>query len=115
MENDLLFTLCTNDEWKEYSKSGLFEPESVKSDGIIKCYSGDQIEAAANSHFQEETQGYLIVIDPSRIQVPMKSEKEEIGAVTYLQAAFSIDAVIDRILLKKDPKKGYSVRVKHFD
>lgn len=115
MENDLLFTLITKPEWKVYSSSGIFEPESLAEIGFIKCYHGNQVEAAANEFFTEHNEIFLIVIDPLRIQVPLKNEKS--GTETYpnLYGSFSIDAVIDRIGLKKGKAGKYSVHIKHFD
>ena len=115
MENDLLFTLISKLEWKQISSLGKFEPEYYKKEGHIRCFHGNQVEKAANDLFKDENELLLIVIDPLRIQVPLKNEK--IGQETYpnLYGPFSIDAIIDRIPLKKSKKGTFSVLVKHFD
>ncbi|GAB5408862.1 MAG: DUF952 domain-containing protein [Balneolaceae bacterium] len=115
MENDLLFTLSTKPEWKDFSSSGNFEPSSLKEIGYIRCYQGSQIEDAANNFETTENELLLIVIDPLRIQVPIKNQKQDGEVFPNLYGAFSIDAVIDRILLKKSKKGVFAVHVKHFD
>lgn len=115
MENDLLFTISTKAEWKNYSSSGSFEPTSLKEIGHVRCYHGSQIEQAANKFETEENELLLIVIDPLKIQVPIKNEKVNGEVFPNLYGAFSIDAVIDRIILKKSKKGAFAVRVKHFD
>lgn len=115
MEYDLLFTLIRKSEWKIYSSSGSFEPSSLIENGFIQCYNGKQVEKAANSFFRDEEELFLIVIDPLRIQVPIKSQKSGDEVYPNLYGAFSIDAIIDRILLKKGKKGTFSVHVKHFD
>ncbi|MEQ9265603.1 MAG: DUF952 domain-containing protein [Balneolaceae bacterium] len=115
MENDLLFTLITKPEWKIYSSSGSFEPESLTENGFIRCYHGNQVEAAANELYSQESEIFLIVIDPLRIQVPIKNEKSGENVFPNLYGSFSIDAVIDRIVLKKGKSGKYSVHIKHFD
>ena len=115
MEYDLLFTLITKPEWKTYSTSGSFEPASLIEKGYIQCYTGKQVEQAANSFFEDEHELFLIVIDPLRIQVPIKNEKSGEEIYPNLYGAFSIDAIIDRILIKRGKKGSFSVRVKHFD
>ena len=115
MEYDLLFTLITKPEWKTYSSSGSFEPASLKENGFIQCYSGSQVEFAANNFFNEDDELFLIVIDPLRIQVPVKNEKTGDEIYPNLYGAFSIDAIIDRILIKRGKKGSFSIRVKHFD
>ena len=115
MENDLLFTLTTKAEWKLFSSSGNFEPNTLKEIGFIRCFHGNQIERAANNYYPEEDEILLIVIDPLRIQVPLKNEKIDGDKYPNLYGAFSIDAVIDRIPLKRSKKGAFSVHVKHFD
>lgn len=115
MENDLLFTLITKPEWKVYSTSGSFEPESFAEKGFIRCYHGNQVEVAANELYTQESEIFLIVIDPLRIQVPIKNEKSGETIYPNLYGSFSIDAIIDRIVLKKGKSGRYSVHIKHFD
>ncbi len=115
MEIDLLFTLIKKEDWKSFSASGIFEPESLKEQGFIQCFRGDQVQDAANNTYSEEDELLLIVIDPLRLQVPIKHEKE--GDQTYpnVYGSFSIDAIIDRIIIRKGKKGDFSIRVKHFD
>ncbi|MEQ9310512.1 MAG: DUF952 domain-containing protein [Balneolaceae bacterium] len=115
MENDLLFTLTTKSEWKNFSSTGNFAPSSLNEKGYIRCYHGSQIEKAANDLETEENELLLIVIDPLRIQVPIKNEKYEGEVFPNLYGSFSVDAVIDRIVLNKSKKGTFAVRVKHFD
>lgn len=115
MENDLLFTLISKTDWKLYSQSGSFEPEDLIKKGFIRCYQGNQVEAAANSEFEGIDELLLIVIDPLRLQVPIKKESENGTVYPNLYGAFSIDAVIDRIPIKRSKKGKFSVQIKHFD
>ncbi len=115
MDYDLLFTLIKKPEWKTYSSSGSFEPSSLIEKGFIQCYTGAQVEQAANSFYENENELFLIVIDPLRIQVPIKNEHSGDEVYPNLYGAFSIDAVIDRILIKRGTKGDFSIRVKHFD
>lgn len=115
MEIDLLFTLIKKEDWKAYSASGIFEPDSLEEKGFIHCFTGDQVQDSANNLYPDEDELLLVVIDPLRLQVPIKHEKE--GEQTYpnVYGSFSIDAVIDRIIIRKGKKGGFSVKVKHFD
>ena len=115
METDLLFTFAFKSEWKEYSSSGYVTPKSLDQQGYIKCYHGHQAEVASNNLNSSENEIFLIVIDPLRVHVPIK--KNRIGDELYphLYGSISIDAVIDRILLKKDKKGRFFINIKHFD
>ncbi len=115
MEIDLLFTLIKKEEWKAFSSSGTFEPESLTEQGFIQCYIGVQVQDAANKSYSDESELLLIVIDPLRLQVPIKHEKDGDEVYPNVYGSFSIDAVIDRIILRKGRKGDFSVKVKHFD
>lgn len=115
MEYDLLFTLITKPEWKIYSSSGSFEPLTIQEKGFVQCYDGSQVEYAANTFFKDYDELFLIVIDPLRVQVPIKNEKNGDQIYHNLHGAFSIDAIIDRILVKRGENGSFSIRVKHFD
>ena len=115
MENDLLFALIPKQDWKNYSSSGKFEPLELEESGYIRCYTGKQVEDAANANFEGLDDLFLIVIDPLRIHVPIKHEKDGDSKYPHLYGSFSIDAVIDRINLKRGKNGKYSVLVKHFD
>lgn len=115
MENDLLFTLIYKDDWKEYTKTGYFEPKELSELGHIRCFEGKFAERMANQFFNESEYLLLIVIDPLRIHEPMKRSKEVDIDFTTIHGKFSIDAIIDRISLKKSKKGEFNIRIKHFD
>ncbi len=57
----------------------------------------------------------LLVLDPLRIQEPIKHVKEEDLPLVAIKGSISIDTIIDRISLKKDKEGRFLVQVNHFD
>ncbi|MEX0608333.1 MAG: DUF952 domain-containing protein [Balneolaceae bacterium] len=115
MEIDLLFTAVNDDDWKRITETGSFEPDSFTENGQVKCFEGADAEKIVNLHFSESTTVLLLVIDPLRIQSPIKRFKEDDLSFIAIQGTFSIDAIIDKIKLKKNKNGSFSVKVKHFD
>ena len=115
MEYDLLFTYINKEDWKPFTESGFFTPNTISDEGYIQCFEGKFAENIANTNHTELTQLLLLVIDPLRINVPIKKVTE--GELVYylLQGKFSIDAIIDRISLKKSNNGHFNVRIRHFD
>lgn len=115
MEIDLLFTVIRRSDWKITTEDGQYEPTSYKEEGIVQCLTGDSLEAFLNKNFNEVENVMLVVIDPLRIEAPIKKmEKDGFHFVT-IQGTFSLDAIIDKIPLEKDKEGKYSIKVKHYD
>jgi uncharacterized protein (DUF952 family) len=115
LEYDLLFTFIEPDDWKSNTESGYFSPEYLTEKGFVECFEGKFAEQIANQVHSDSNQLLLLVIDPLRIHEPIK--KEVSGELEYyrIQGKFSIDAIIDRIKLKKSKDGQFNVRIKHFD
>ena len=91
--------------------------------------NGKKWEEIINFKFVDQTDLLLILIDPIRIQVPIKSELNNIKPnneedsfgnskrypVVNLQGKISIDAVIDRIPIQKDKDGLFHVHIETFD
>ena len=116
MNSDLLFHITNKEQWREYSGSGFIKPESLETEGFIHTSEGKQVQDTLNRIFKGEKEVLLLVIDPLRIQEPIKYEKAENGEVSpHIYGQISIDALIDKIPLQADKKGDFSISVKHFD
>ncbi len=115
LEYDLLFTLINKEDWKSDTSSGYFEPADLSENGSIRCFEGNNAEKIANTIFKNSDQLLLLVIDPLRLNVPIKKESQEGIDILAIQGKFSIDAIIDRIQLKKSKNGSFNIRIKHFD
>lgn len=111
MREDLLFHITTRDKWKQYQKDGNYEPESFESNGFIRCFTGDQIEDAANRLFPDKDEILLIVIDVSIIREEVKyKEDEETGEkFPHILGPLSINAVIDKIDIKAEDNGKFKI------
>lgn len=115
MELDLLFTAIKPADWKSVSDNGSFSPDSVEEAGYVRSFTGEQAEDIINHYFEGEEKVMLIVLDPLRIQSPIKHINEDGFKFIAIQGAVSIDAIIDKLKLRSDKKGKFSLNVKHFD
>lgn len=113
---DLLFHLASKEEWRTYSTKGFVVPESLQTEGFVHTSLGNQVQETANRIFAGRDDMLLLVIDPMRIQEPIKYEVAENGEkYPHVYGKFSIDAIIDKLPLKPDKSGKFSINVKHFD
>ncbi len=115
MEYDLLFTFILKSDWKPSIESGMFSPPALKEEGAIRCVTDGMLETYANEQYIGDEEILLIVIDPLRVQAPLKEEKADGGKYPLICGSISIDSVIDKIPLSKGKDGRYSISVKHFD
>jgi uncharacterized protein (DUF952 family) len=115
LDIDLLFTAVKDSDWKTVSEGGRFKPESVEEAGRVRCFVGDEAENIINHYFDKDDTVLLIVLDPLRIQSPIKHIEEDGFKFISVQDSITKDAIIDKIKLTADKKGKFSLNVKHFD
>ena len=111
MEIDLLFAAIKPSDWKD----GSFSPSSVEEEGYVRSFTGKEAEKVVNHYFKGEEKVLLVVLDPLRIQSPIKHIEEDGFKFVAIQGAVSVDAIIDKIKLRSTTKGTFSLQVKHFD
>lgn len=115
MELDLLFLAVKKAEWRNVTENGTINPSVFSKDGQVRSFVGTHAEKIINHNFEGNETVLLVVLDPLRIQSPIKHIKEDGFEYVAIQGEVSMDTIIDKIDLKPDKKGVYSVNVKHFD
>ena len=101
MEYDLLFTVIDDQNWKEIAAEGTFHPASLDELGYIKCIDEKDLERYVNLEILKDKDLILVVIDPLRIKDSIKAEKEDGFNIVKISGSLTLDAIIDKIDLKK--------------
>lgn len=115
MEVDLLFIAIKKADWRSVTENGSINPSVFSSDGQVRSFVGTHAEKIINHNFEGDETLLLVVLDPLRIQSPIKHIKEDGFEYVAIQGEVSLDTIIDKIELEPDKKGAYSVQVKHFD
>ncbi|MEX0720825.1 MAG: DUF952 domain-containing protein [Balneolaceae bacterium] len=115
MEIDLLFTAVKDSDWKKVTETGDLIPDTFSEYGHIKCFEGKDAEEIINQDFEDSSAVLLLVIDPLRIQSPIKRIIEGDFSYIAVQGTFSVDVIIDKIKLEQNKKGRFAIKVKHFE
>ena len=115
MDIEILFTALQNDNWKSFIESGKYEPEELDSTGAITCADGKNLNSYLNGSFPEDDKIMVLVLDPLRIQSPMKRHKSGTEERIMVKEAISLDAVIDKITVGKGDDGKFNMSVRHFE
>jgi uncharacterized protein (DUF952 family) len=111
MRDDLLFHITTKEEWKKFTNSGNYEPESIDSQGFIHCSTGEQVEDTANRLFGDNDEILLLVIDATMLREDIKYEEDESTGQKYphLYNPLNTNAIIDKISIKAEDNGQFNI------
>lgn len=111
MRNDLLFHITTREKWKQHLRNGIYEPESLETEGYIHCSTGNQLQDTANRLFGDKNEILLLVIDASMIREDIKYEKDEETGEEYphIYTSLNSNAVVDKIDIQAEDNGSFSI------
>lgn len=115
MDIDLLFVAIKTPDWSGISKEGRLTPAYFDNDKYVHTFEGKQAQEILNHKYKGEKELLLMVLDPLKIQSPIKHTKESDFSFVSVQGSISIDAIIDKIRLKSDNEGRFQINIKHFD
>ena len=91
--------------WEEAKKNGIYEGDTLKTDGFIHCSLPEQVVAVADYNFKGETGLVLLCIDNDKVNSEIKFEDlYDLGEdYPHIYGPLNIDAVVD--VLSFEPKE----------
>ena len=87
--------------WEEARARGTYEistrGRTLQEEGFIHCSTREQLPATAARFYADVPDLVLLVIDPARLDVPLKYEAPEPGAEEFphVYGPIPVDAVVD--------------------
>ena len=130
MDLDILYLISTKEQWKFYSSKGHISIGQEEEADRLYGVHPDTLQDLLNFQYASATELLLILVDPIRLQVPIKAAQKDIYPagdetnhplnskrfqVIEVYGNISIDAVIDRIPLKKKESETFSLTIEQVD
>jgi uncharacterized protein (DUF952 family) len=93
----VLFHIATGRDWERATSTGTYTTESMRSDGIIGCFSPAQHAAAANNLYAGRTDLVLLLIDTDRLDSEVRFEGADAHGqpVPCVDGPVNLDAVFE--------------------
>ena len=99
--------ICTFDNWQIAQKDGLYQADSLTSEGFIHCSRPDQALGVANRYFNQVPDLVLLWIDLDKVETEIRWEPSEGEVYPHLYGALKLDAVLAVRDLHPDPDGLY--------
>ena len=93
----MIFHITSRTAWDAALGAGIYEADSLKTEGFIHCSTAEQYIWVANQRFQGRTDLVLLHIDDRRLRSEVRYENLEGGAPLFphVYGAIPITAVLN--------------------
>ncbi len=93
----LIFHITTEDAWAGARARGVYDADSLATEGFIHCSDPHQVMWVAGQRFRGRTDLLLLQIDPARLQVEIRYENLEGGQELFphVYGSIPLEAVVD--------------------
>jgi uncharacterized protein (DUF952 family) len=98
----MIFHITSRTAWESALGAGIYEADSLSTEGFIHCSTADQYIRVANQRFQGRTDLVLLHIDPTRLRSQVRYENLEGGESLFphVYGAIPIGAVLNVVPLR---------------
>jgi uncharacterized protein (DUF952 family) len=99
-----LYHIANRSAWEADQGSGIYEGDTLLSDGFIHCSKLEQVLKVANSFYRGEDDLILLKIDPDQAGAEIRFENTEGGAELFphLYGPLPVEAVLQVIAFPSD-------------
>lgn len=97
----MIFHITSRAAWDSALGAGIYEADSLATEGFIHCSTADQYVSVANQRFRGRTDLLLLHIDPARLRSVVRYENLEGGEQLFphVYGAIPISAVLNVVPL----------------
>ena len=98
----MIFHITSRAAWESALGAGIYEADSLSTEGFIHCSTADQYIWVANQRFRRGTDLVLLHIDPARLRSEVRYENLEGGETLFphVYGAIPIGAVLNVVALR---------------
>ena len=93
----MIFHITSRAAWESALGAGIYEADSLSTEGFIHCSTADQYTWVANDRFRGRLDLVLLHIDPTRLRSEVRYENLEGDAILFphVYGAIPIGAVLN--------------------
>jgi uncharacterized protein (DUF952 family) len=109
----MILHICARDVWEAAVAAGVYEADTLATQGFIHCSTAELVHLPANALFRGRTDLLLLHIDEERLPVPVIWEDGDPPhpdgkLFPHLYAALPVDAVVAVTAYKPDADGSFS-------
>ncbi len=100
----VIYHILPREDWLAAEENGIYEPESLETEGFIHCSKVDQVLGSANRYYQGQDDLLLLCIASEKVRAEIRYEDLTNSGKLFphIYGALSVDAVVNVSRLEKD-------------
>lgn len=94
----MIYHIADFKRWEEALSAGLYEGDTLETEGFIHCSKKEQVLTVANNFYRGQAGLVLLCIDPDRLAAELKYEPGAHGEpelFPHVYGPLNIDAVVE--------------------
>jgi len=105
----LIYHISNQTEWDAAQQAGVYQADSLASEGFIHCSTREQILPVALRFYKGRTDLLLLAIETERLSAPVKFENLEGGEILFphIYGPLNLDAVAARAPFPPQPDGSF--------
>ena len=104
----MIFHITTHDTWQQALKAGVYQADSLETEGFIHCSTVGQVIATANRFYHGRPDLLLLVIDPEKLEAELLYE-EPGEFFPHLYGSLNLDAVTKTTDFPPNPDGSFAL------
>lgn len=100
----VIYHILSQVEWAKAQTAGVYEPESLHTEGFIHCSTIDQVTRSANTFFNGQTDLSILWIASEKVQAEIRYEDlaGEGMRFPHIYGPLNLDALVNVSSFEKD-------------
>ncbi|MEP0869217.1 DUF952 domain-containing protein [Trichocoleus desertorum AS-A10] len=100
----VIFHITSTSQWEQAQLAGIYQGDTLASEGFIHCSTLQQVEGVANRYFTGQTDLLLLCINSDQVQAEIKYEAL-VGdeAYPHIYGPLNLDAVAQVVSWAPEP------------
>lgn len=91
--SEVIVNIARREDWEAAAKRGLYEADTLATEGFIHCSEPHQVVDTANAFFRGQRGLVLLCIDPTRLDAPLRYEASKRGTFPHIYGPLNVSAV----------------------
>ncbi|HEY9748254.1 MAG TPA: DUF952 domain-containing protein [Allocoleopsis sp.] len=106
----LIFHITSAPQWEQAQLAGIYQGDTLASEGFIHCSTLPQVEGVANRYFAGQTDLLLLCINSEQVQAEIKYEAL-VGdeAYPHIYGPLNVDAVTQVVPWSPQPDGTFAL------
>lgn len=92
-----IYHVTTQAEWRSAYAAGVYQPESLSTEGYVHCCTEEFFVHVANFHFKNRQGLVLLEIDPEKLTADLRWEDVDGHKFPHVYGPITVDAVVREV------------------